>query len=74
MQPYLASDPELYQERVAVRHLLKKFNHALDYEDSEGRQELLEQLLGGLDPDNPPFIEPPFYCDYGELACMGAVG
>jgi len=38
----------------------------------EGRTELLQQLLGSLDPDDPPFIEPPFMCDYGSNIYIGS--
>ena len=26
---------------------------------------MLRDLLGGFDPEAPPFLEPPFACDYG---------
>jgi maltose O-acetyltransferase len=64
-EPYIANDPELWEERVATRKQLRKFNEELEYDDMEGRQALLRQLLGSLDADCPPFIEPPFRCDYG---------
>lgn len=38
----------------------------------EGRTELLQELLGGMDTSDPPFIEPPFVCDYGGNIYMGA--
>jgi maltose O-acetyltransferase len=38
----------------------------------EGRTELLQELLGGMDASDPPFIEPPFACDYGSNIHMGA--
>ena len=48
-----------------MRRLLRKFNQEFEYDDTEGRQALLTQLLGRLDPAGPPFIEPPFNCEYG---------
>lgn len=38
----------------------------------EGRTELLQQLLGSMDPADPPFIEPPFVCDYGSNLHIGS--
>lgn len=38
----------------------------------EGRTELLQELLGGMDPNDPPFVEPPFMCDYGTNIFMGS--
>ncbi|KAG2431722.1 hypothetical protein HXX76_009218 [Chlamydomonas incerta] len=38
----------------------------------ESRTRVLAQLLGGLDASNPPFIEPPFRCDYGYNITMGS--
>ena len=61
------------QDRVNTRKLLKAFNQTLEYDDMEGRQALLKKLLGGFDPDSPPFIEPPFYCDYGERLSIGPI-
>lgn len=39
---------------------------------TEGRAELLQQLLGSMDASNPPFVEPPFMCDYGSNIHIGA--
>eukprot|EP00878_Enallax_costatus_P018667 GHUV01019662.1.p1 GENE.GHUV01019662.1~~GHUV01019662.1.p1 ORF type:complete len:167 (-),score=12.99 GHUV01019662.1:417-917(-) len=35
-------------------------------------QEVLKELLGSMDDNDPPFIEPPFYCDYGYNIHMGS--
>jgi maltose O-acetyltransferase len=51
--------------------LIHKYNTQLAT-TLEGRTELLQQLLGGIDPADPPFIEPPFYCDYGYNIHMGS--
>lgn len=66
-----ANDPELWQDRVKARKLLRKFNDELPYDAMRGRKALLGELLGGFDQEEPPFIEPPFYCDYGEAAAVG---
>lgn len=71
-EPYLPSDPQLWQDRVRARRLLKRFNHDLAYDDTTQRELLLAELLGGLDPAAPPFIEPPFFCDYGYNIHLGS--
>jgi acetyltransferase-like isoleucine patch superfamily enzyme len=48
----------------AAKVLIHKYNTQLAT-TLEGRTELLQQLLGSIDAADPPFIEPPFYCDYG---------
>lgn len=40
--------------------------------NATAQQEVLKQLLGSIDDNDPPFIEPPFYCDYGYNIHMGA--
>jgi len=61
---YFAFGPqsELTAERVAARHVLRRFN---DSADEETRLGALRELLGGMSEEDPPFIEPPFRCDYG---------
>jgi hypothetical protein len=58
---YRAFEPQLTAERVAARRLLKAFNGA---DDDDARLAALKELLGGFDAADPPFIEPPFRCDY----------
>jgi len=65
---YLASDPELVQERMHTRHLLRQYNATIQ-EDAERRASLLRQLLGHL--GESVWIEPPFYCDYGRNIHVG---
>jgi acetyltransferase-like isoleucine patch superfamily enzyme len=55
----------------AAKVLIHKYNTQLAT-TLEGRTELLQQLLGGMDAADPPFIEPPFYCDYGYNIHMGS--
>ncbi|PSC67235.1 maltose O-acetyltransferase [Micractinium conductrix] len=70
-QPYDANDPELVDDRIACRKLLRQFNQELEYDDAEGRKQVLRQLLGGFDEGNPPWIEPPFFCDFGYMITVG---
>ncbi len=65
-QLYYAFDAELLIERTKARALLHDYNNC-EYSDIQGRTRVLGQLLGRMDPDNPPFIEPPFRCDYGQV-------
>ncbi|KAI7845610.1 hypothetical protein COHA_000896 [Chlorella ohadii] len=69
--PYNAEDPELTDDRIAARKLLHKFNVTLEYDDVEGRKEVLRKLLGSFDEEHPPFIEPPFFCDFGYNIHLG---
>ena len=64
--PFQGRDKELWQDRVRARKLLRKYNQELAYDNVMGKREVLQQLLGSLDLAEPPFLEPPFFCDYGE--------
>ncbi len=66
---YIAGDPELVQERLRAEQLFAQFNRSAA-PDIEGRQALLEQLLGSLGADTE--IRPPLYCDYGYQLHVGA--
>ena len=63
--PYDAFDPQLWEDRVTCRRLLRRLNTQIDYDDAKSKTMVLTQLLGSLNTEDPPFIEPPFYCDYG---------
>lgn len=65
---YLASDPELTRDRLAARELLYRFNHSRPGE-RDSRLRLLEELIGRF--EEPLWIEPPFYCDYGYNIQLG---
>ena len=58
---YDPMDPELVRERLNARRLTRLYNATKESEFKE-RNKLLRKLL---QTDHPPFIEPPFYCDYG---------
>lgn len=60
---YLASDPELKELRNRGRLLWQKFNMTLPTQEEE-RHQILQKLLGKFGAN--VWIEPPFYCDYGE--------
>lgn len=62
---YIAFEPQLLEERAAARRLVRAFNTS---EDEDERLGLLQQLLGGMDAADPPFIEPPLRVDYVSAA------
>jgi len=66
---YYAFGEELLNERQKCRQIIKLYNQTSEI---EGRAELLQKLLGSMDPEDPPFIEPPFWCDYGYNVHMGS--
>jgi maltose O-acetyltransferase len=66
---YQASDPELVKERLQARELLHLLNSSPPAEP-ENRVALLRKLVGKAGKN--PWIEVPFYCDYGYNIQMGA--
>ncbi len=67
---YLSGDKELVKERKNARSLLKYLNDSSDDEDYVAREGFIRQLLGAAGCS--PYIEPPFYCDYGYNIRVGA--
>ena len=65
-ESYNIHDPELEADREKVKELLLLFNHA---EDVAEKRPILEQLLGKIGQNS--FIEPPFYCSYGQNTYIG---
>ena len=65
---YNASDPELANERLNARLLIKRYNDAAA-DQQELRRQLLKELLPSQGVDL--WIEPPFYCDYGTNISVG---
>jgi maltose O-acetyltransferase len=59
---YNAADAELVREREHARRLTRLLNGTLETEH-ERRGELLRELFGST--GCKPYVEPPFYCDYG---------
>lgn len=68
-QLYVAADPQLVAERARARKLLRAYNASTE-DDLPQRESLLGQLLGAAGEGT--WIEPPFFCDYGEHIRLGA--
>ena len=65
-EPYSAVDPELVDDRIACRKLLRRLNIELEYDDVKRRNAVLQQLLNkNSAQDGSIWIEPPFNCDFG---------
>ena len=64
--PYI-SDEEVMEEQRRTRAILQKLN-TIDVSDSEGIAALVRELL---QTEEEPFINPPFYCDYGNHIKVG---
>lgn len=67
-QLYDASDPDLVRRRLRSRELMACFQ-ATPAADGQGRSAILREWLGRC--GERVFIEPPFYCDYGENIELG---
>jgi len=65
---YLASDPQLVQERLTARRLCREYNASTE-EETARRLSLLQTLLGTVPED--VYIEPHFKCDYGYNIHLG---
>lgn len=55
-------DDTLMEEQARCRRLIQEFN-TMDMSDFKGLKTLAEKILGKCGEN--PFINPPFYCDYG---------
>ncbi len=64
---YDATDPELSEMRKSTRDLLKIINNPLS--NSEAIKISFSKLFGGAKSE--PWIEPPFFCDYGKNIFLG---
>ncbi len=62
-EPYLATDADLTRRRARARQLAARYN-ATGQDEPEARRALLCELLGRC--GEGVWVEPPFYCDYGE--------
>jgi maltose O-acetyltransferase len=67
-EPYNSRDESLLATAHRARSLLAAFS-ATPSTDAAQRRKILEQLLGGVGGD--VWIEPPFFCDYGENVYIG---
>ncbi len=65
---YNALDPELSEDRINTRLLLKALNDSRE-DDAVKRQRILSTLFPGAGTDL--WIQPPFYCDYGSNMKIG---
>ena len=65
---YNALDPQLVEERLQARKLLKEFNATLAGDEAH-RKEIASRLFGAAGKNI--WIEPPFYCDYGSNITFG---
>jgi maltose O-acetyltransferase len=65
-EAYDATDPELVAGRRRARALMAQINSELDEVD---RLDLLRELFASF--GDGAFLEPPIYCDYGDLTSIG---
>ena len=65
---YNALDPELTQERLTTRLLLKRLNDSRE-DEIEERKKILTELLPNASGDL--WLQPPFFCDYGYNIAIG---
>ncbi len=65
---YSSRDPELLEMYHKARRLILLYN-ASDSKDSDGRKQILSDLLGEV--DDGVWIEAPFFCDYGVNISIG---
>jgi maltose O-acetyltransferase len=63
---YNIHDADLEAERQKAKELIRLYNRT---ETAPERQILLQQLLGKIGANS--FIEPPFYCSYGQNIYIG---
>jgi maltose O-acetyltransferase len=66
--PYDASDSAIRESFHKAKDLLKSYN-GTGTRETEKRKEILGQLFGKA--GNGVYVEPPFYCDYGENIYLG---
>jgi maltose O-acetyltransferase len=68
-EPYNTRDPALLARAHQARALLAAYA-ATASTDAGRRREILTELLGGV--GEGVWVEPPFFCDYGENVYLGA--
>ena len=66
---YSAIDPELVRELNETKDIIQQYNN-LRPSDTQGRFEILKNLIGKMADDNPLIIQP-FFCDYGKHIRVG---
>lgn len=65
-QPYAQ---ELYEMRLRNKELFYQYNILTRPTDKAEKQRLIQQIIGKS--GNPPHINSPFYCDYGQYIELG---
>jgi maltose O-acetyltransferase len=65
---YDATDPQLTEERIQARLLLKALNETRE-DAAEERHTILKALIPNAGPGL--WLQPPFYCDYGSNMMIG---
>ncbi|GAA4452211.1 sugar O-acetyltransferase [Nibrella saemangeumensis] len=65
---YNALDPQLTEERVRTRLLIKDLNDSRE-DQPEERARILKELIPNAGADL--WLQPPFYCDYGSNIIVG---
>ena len=65
---YIPLDADLVARRKKARDLLREFNSSRD-EDKIRREAIIRELIGSSGVDI--WIEPPFFCDYGDNITLG---
>lgn len=66
---YSAIDPELVRELNETKDNIQQYNN-LRPSDTQGRFEILKNLIGKMADDNALIIQP-FFCDYGKHIRLG---
>ena len=66
---YSAIDPELIRELNETKDIIQQYNN-LRPSDTQGRFEILKNLIGKMADDNALIIQP-FFCDYGKHIRLG---
>lgn len=67
LQMAYISDYTVYEEQKRARTLMQKLNN-MDRADFDGIAKVIQELL---QTEETPFINPPFYCDYGNHIHVG---
>lgn len=67
LQMAYISDHTVYEEQKRARTLMQKLNN-MDRADFDGIAKVIQELL---QTEETPFINPPFYCDYGNHIHVG---
>eukprot|EP00301_Raphidiophrys_heterophryoidea_P027282 c9585_g1_i1.p1 GENE.c9585_g1_i1~~c9585_g1_i1.p1 ORF type:complete len:266 (-),score=62.37 c9585_g1_i1:129-926(-) len=68
---YEAFHPVIARELADAHELCFEYNSVVRPTDMVGRMEIVRELLGSYDRDLPPYLEPPFYCDFGYNIRLG---